>query len=196
MPANTNASGRITDPPCCWLGASRAPHYNAPVTALSVEVKRRVWSELLESVRGELASMTASQKTTHAGATHEEAKPENSKDTRALEQTYLARGLAVRVAELRAGLKMLEAYAVKAFSGDDAIAITALVRVEKEDESLLDVLLAPFGGGAVLEVDGLRVRVVTPESPLGRALLGRRSGDDTEIGGPGGKRELLVVDLC
>ena len=45
------------------------------------------------------------------GATHAEAKPENDKDTRGLEQSYLARGQAQRVAELEAGLADVTALA-------------------------------------------------------------------------------------
>jgi hypothetical protein len=43
-------------------------------------------SELVSKVEIELAAAVLAQKTTHEGATHEQAKPENDKDTRALEQ--------------------------------------------------------------------------------------------------------------
>jgi len=44
---------------------------------------------------------SSAQRTVVEGATHEENKPENDKDTRALEQSYLARGQAQRVVELQ-----------------------------------------------------------------------------------------------
>jgi hypothetical protein len=52
----------------------------------------------------ELAMATLAHKTTKDAATHEEAKPENDKDTRALEQSYLARGQAQRVLDLQAAV--------------------------------------------------------------------------------------------
>lgn len=162
---------------------------------LSTETKVQLWVALREHLEAELDSMTRSQKKAHAGATHEEAKPENSKDTRALEQTYLARGLAGRVADLREGLAILDAFNVKSFSEDEPIAITALVALEREDGGEMIVLIAPTGGGVRLQLKATQARVVTPDSPLGRALLGKRRGDDAEIRGPGGVRELAIVNV-
>jgi transcription elongation GreA/GreB family factor len=51
--------------------------------------------------------------------------------------------------------------------------------------------VAPHGGGAQLGA----VQVVTPRSPLGRALVGRRIGDDGEVQLPGKRRELLIVAI-
>ena len=45
----------------------------------------------------DLATLEKAQHATQAAATHEEAKPENDKDTRALEQSYLARGQALEL---------------------------------------------------------------------------------------------------
>ena len=46
----------------------------------------------MRAVAADLASLQRAHRATVEGATHEEAKPENDKDTRALEQSYLARG--------------------------------------------------------------------------------------------------------
>ena len=56
---------------------------------------------LRERVSADLATMSAAQRAVVDGATHEENRPENDKDTRALEQSYLARGQAQRVVELQ-----------------------------------------------------------------------------------------------
>jgi transcription elongation GreA/GreB family factor len=39
----------------------------------------------------------------------------------------------------------------------------------------------------------MRVTVVTPSSPVGRALLGRRAGDDVEVLQRGARREGTIV---
>jgi transcription elongation GreA/GreB family factor len=111
------------------------------------------------------------------GATHEEAKPENDKDTRALEQSYLARGQAARIDELRASIAGVTALALRDFE-DRPVALGALVVLEADGEEWT-LLVAPGGGGARL-ADG-RVQVVTPQSPLGHALLGKQAGDQVEI---------------
>jgi transcription elongation GreA/GreB family factor len=50
--------------------------------------------------------------------------------------------------------------------------------------------LAPAGGG--ISLAGGTVQVVTPRSPVGRALLGRRAGDLCEALGGARTRELVV----
>jgi transcription elongation GreA/GreB family factor len=125
------------------------------------------------------------------GATHTEARAENPKDTRGLEQSYLARGQAQRVTELEAGVAAVAGLVLRSFAPADPIALGALVTVEEDGEPQ-DLLLAPHGGGSVLAGG---VQVVTPTSPLGRALLGRRLDDDVEVRLPGRLRTLLVVSI-
>jgi transcription elongation GreA/GreB family factor len=118
------------------------------------------------------------------GATHSEAKAENDKDTRGLEQSYLARGQAQRVAELEAAVSDVAAMKLRAFAAKDAIAMSALVTVE-EDGKRQQYFIAPGGGGSVIG----GVHVVTPVSPIGGALLGKRVDDVVEFRG----RELEIV---
>ncbi|MDB4956335.1 MAG: Transcription elongation factor [Myxococcales bacterium] len=125
------------------------------------------------------------------GATHAEAKPENNKDTRGLEQSYLARGQAQRVAELEAGLADVSALALRTFGPQDPIAMSAFVTAE-EDDQRLRLFIAPHGGGSVLASS---VQVVTPASPLGHALLGKRVDDDVEVRLPGRTRTLVIIAI-
>jgi len=126
------------------------------------------------------------------GATHTEARAENPKDTRGLEQSYLARGQAARVTELSTGVAAVAALAVRSFTATDAITLGALVTVA-EDGERTQLFLAPHGGGSVLAGG---VQVVTPGSPLGRALLGKRIEDEVEVRLPGRLRVLLVVAIA
>jgi len=121
------------------------------------------------------------------GATHTEARAENDKDTRGLEQSYLARGQAMRVAELEAAVARVAAWVIPAFEKDAAVALGALVSVDGDDQQLF---IAIEGGGTLL-ADGA-VRVVTPQSPLGHAMLGRHVDDEVELRLPGGVRILTI----
>jgi transcription elongation GreA/GreB family factor len=134
--------------------------------------------ELARALAADLAVRERAYKTAREGATHEEAKPENDKDTRALEQSYLARGAAMRIEELRTALAGVEAMHVRAFGAEDPIGLGALVVTEDEDGTKARFWLAPHGGGVKL---GEAVQVVTPKSPLGRALVGAREGDACEV---------------
>src|SRR3954465_10121616 len=94
--------------------------------------KRDILSLLRESVSADLATMSAAQRIVVDGATHEENRPENDKDTRALEQSYLARGQAQRVVELQGALNQLKAMELRDFSAGAAIALGALVALADE----------------------------------------------------------------
>jgi len=135
--------------------------------------KTALRDELLAHLRAELDAATRAHLTTVASATHEEAKPENDKDTRALEQSYLARGQALRVRELEVGAGEVAAMPMRAFRAEDPVALGALV-FATEDGTELKMFIAPHGGGHMVAGG---VQVVTPKSPLGRALVGKCSGD-------------------
>jgi transcription elongation GreA/GreB family factor len=70
------------------------------------------------------------------------------------------------------------------------------VTLEDEQGERTTFFLAPVGGGVVLVHDSLSVQVITPQSPRGRALLGRSRGEVIEVAGkPGAARELEIVDV-
>jgi len=143
--------------------------------------------ELVRRVVADLAALEDAQRTTREGATHEEAKPENDKDTRAVELSYLARGQAVRVDEARAAAEAVRAMSIAPCA---RVAVGAVVETEEESGEKA-VFLAPGGGGTVL-ADGT-IHVITPKSPLGKALLGKSAGDVVEAVIGGRTRELAVV---
>ena len=146
--------------------------------------------ELVQQLTRELETLERAQLATQQAATHEEAKPENDKDTRALEQSYLARGQAERVVALRAALSRVTHMVIRAFTAEQPIALGALATLEEAEQSQ-HVFLAPDGGGNALE--GGSIRVVTPESPLGRALLGKVVGDECSVRVGDRVREIVVV---
>jgi transcription elongation GreA/GreB family factor len=157
---------------------------------MSLAYKQGLHAELRSMIAAELAAAERAYRATREGATHEEAKPENDKDTRALEQSYLARGQAKRVEELRAGMAALEAMSVGAFPEGAAVALGAVVELSEETGDTT-VFLAPCGGGAKLAKGS--VQIVTPQSPLGRSLLGKRQGDECEVAVGGNTRQLALV---
>src|SRR5690349_5559072 len=96
--------------------------------------KEAIRRELVEHLRAEHDAAVRAHKKTREGATHEEAKPENDKDTRALEQSYVERGQAKRVLDLEVALADTENMPLRAFGEADPIALGALVVVNEDDE--------------------------------------------------------------
>lgn len=157
--------------------------------------KAELLRELHELVSADLDVMTSSQEEAQAGATHAENKAEGDKDMRSTEDSYLARGLAMRVTELRSAVSKLASLALRTFDEDAKISLTALVEAEDEDGDLLRYFVAPTGGGIVLNEGPDRVLVITLASPLGQAMLGRELDDDVEIRTPQGLKTLCVVGI-
>ncbi len=157
--------------------------------------KKRVLEAVVARLGETLAQMATTAEQTRKDATHEEAKPENDKDTRALEQSYLARGQAMRAEELVQQREMLRFLPLSRFGPDDALKASALVMLESEEGSRC-IFIAPYGGGTEVVVDGVSVLVVTAASPLGKAVVGRALGDDVEVRVRGALREYAIVEVA
>ncbi len=139
--------------------------------------KRALVAEVRALLCEKAESMRASVAATREAATHEEARPENDKDTRGLEASYLARGQAMRVEELEEAVHRLRFLDLRAYREDDPIGLGALVTLAV-DEARVVYFLVPAGGGTKVTVDGVDVQLVTPAAPLGRALVDKLVGDD------------------
>ncbi len=158
---------------------------------MSSRSKAALKAALLAQVEAALATARDAHKAAVEGATHAEARPENDKDTRGLEQSYLARGVALRAAELEVAVAAIASWRPREFADDDVIAVGALVEVD-DDGRTRRFLIASHGGGITLPGD---VSVITPSSPIGRALLGRRVDDDCEVNLGGNLRTLAITAL-
>jgi transcription elongation GreA/GreB family factor len=147
--------------------------------------------ELVAQLEAQLATARAAHAAALEGATHPEAKAENDKDTRGLEQSYIARGQARRVAELEGAIDAVKAMRPRTFGDGAPVAISALV-VVVEDGDEHRYWIAPHGGGTALSGG---VSVVTPVSPLGRALLGKHAGDEIELALAGKRRVFEISSI-
>lgn len=156
--------------------------------------KRALVDALVASLEEELATTRRAAKDAREAATHEEAKPENDKDTRALEASYLAGAQAARARALEGAIEATRGMALLDLR-DKSIQASAVVILEDEDEVRTTFFVAAFGGGTALSAGGLTAQVVTPRSPLGQALLGRAEGDSIELRVKGAVREMTIVGV-
>lgn len=148
--------------------------------------KAALRAELLAQLTEMLATARAAHASAVEGATHSEAKAENDKDTRGLEQSYIARGQAQRVAELETAVADVEKMALAPCS---SVAMSALVTVDDEGEERR-YFVAPHGGGNTLAGG---ISVVTLSSPIGKALFGKSAGDELELRLAGKVRSLEIT---
>ena len=152
--------------------------------------KPRILEAFKRSAEDALEAAERAQAIATEEATSEQSKAEGKYDTRATEASYLARGQAKRVVELRALLSWYES--LDPSRPVEQVSQGALVELDGDKHHLL--LISPSGGDAV-EVDGLRVSTISFSSPLGKALRGLYLGDDVELQTPSGSREFEIIQL-
>lgn len=132
-----------------------------------------------------------------AAEAREGATPgEKREDSRvALEQSGLARGHQQRLSRAIADLAALETFTPPAKA--KRIEPGAIVEVESDDVGRT-FFIAPVGAGIELTGPGGDgyLTVVTPSSPIGRAVMGCAAGDVVEIVAAGEKREWTVSFVC
>ncbi len=156
--------------------------------------KASLIASAVAGLRAEAETLRQSARQTREGATHEESRPENDKDTRGLEASYLARGQAARVEETEADAAKLHFLSLRSFGPDNPIGLSALVTVDV-DGSEQCYFLVPVAGGRLVEVGGQKVLLLTPASPVGRALLDKREGDEFELRLGGRVREYEILEV-
>lgn len=154
--------------------------------------KRRVVDALIEHIRREITTISKAARDAREAATHEENRPENSKDTRAIEASYLAGAQAARARELDATCTALATMRLYSFADGRPIGSTALVELEREGATQL-YFLSQYFGGVRLAVDESDVHVITTKSPLGAELLAKSEGDIIEVPTRGG---LIEYKIC
>lgn len=139
--------------------------------------------------------MTRAALAAREAATHEESRAEDAHDTRGIEASYLAGAQAERAAQLQESLVFFEKLQIRDFSPEEPVQVGALVSWVNENAGKKKAwaLLLPAGAGTSVRLGELTIQVVHPQSPLGQALLGLRTGDSFELETPRGEQE---CELC
>lgn len=131
----------------------------------------RIIARLSES----LDILDKAARASHAEATHESSKAENKYDTRGLEAAYLAGGQARQAKELQDSIKVFSSLKTKDFAPGDAVDLTALIELEINGGREF-YFIGPRNGGLEVDYNGREITVITPQSPLGQLLVGKKAG--------------------
>lgn len=156
--------------------------------------KNLVVEKIREHLKQELSYLTRAAEAAHDAATNDESKAEDQYDTRGLEASYLAGAQSQRASDVNKMLTLYQTLDIVNFAPTDQIAATALVELELGLKKSF-YFIAPYGGGLTLDVSGIGVQVITPQSPLGDELMGRRVGDAIEVEGRNGSRTYRIKSL-
>jgi len=142
--------------------------------------KRALIKKILAQLTADLEMLFRAAHAAHAEATHEQNKAENKYDTRGLEASYLAHGQSRQALETKAAIAAFEQLETRKFGPDAPLELGALVELEHKGERRLYFIGAKAGGTEVVH-DGREILVVTPQSPLGAQLQGKKQGDRLQL---------------
>ena len=123
-------------------------------------------------------------------ATHEESRSEGKYDTRGLETSYLATGQAKHALELREALAATRTFSPPEFDSSSPIALGAVVQTLSSQGRELFFVAPAYGGIDFHTGHEQIITVISPKSPIGREMIGRKVGDRLSAGG--GKTVLQV----
>ena len=156
--------------------------------------KRELVQAIIEHLRAELESFARAARAAHAEATHEQSKAENKYDTRGLEAAYLARGQSKQASEAEQAIKQFEALRIREFARADPIDVGALVELRGRGEPAF-YFIGPRAGGVEVLFDEREVTVITPQSPLGQQLFGRKQGEQVQIELAGSRDKYRIASV-
>ena len=156
--------------------------------------KRAIIKKIIARLTDELEIYFRAAKFSRAEATHESSKAESKYDTRGLEASYLARGQSKQAAEIEAAIAEFEKLPVKKFGADEPIGLGALVELEHGGESSI-YFIGPRAGGTEILHDKKEILVITPQSPLGEQLLGKKSGDNLQLKFGGSAQAAKIIGV-
>ncbi len=138
--------------------------------------KTKLRDAILALLESELSVLTAAANESRDEATNQENRQEGKYDMRAQSAAYLAAGQAKLATELGEAIAAYHGLATAPLPAGAPATTGALVALESGAEPFW-YLLGPARGGMEIAWDQRSVTVITPSSPLGRQLLGKRAGD-------------------
>lgn len=153
--------------------------------------KPSLLAQIVAALEHDLNVLTRAAQTAYEAATAEENIAENKYDTLGLEASYLATGQARRSAEIRKALVTYQQLLLRDHDPARGVQVSNLVTLEDEHGGQRRLFLVPEAAGLKIGVgDGL-VTVITPRSPLGQQLLGKKVDDEVSLGA----QTLIIVDV-
>ncbi len=153
--------------------------------------KSAVLAKITVQLAAELELLTQAALATHAEATDDENKAEDKYDTRGLEASYLAIGQSKQAEETALALQQFQSLTLRDFAPGEPVSLGALVVLEGKGKNYY--FIGPRAGGTEVQHDGRAVLVITPQSPLGRQLVGKIQGDAVQLELGGGRSEFRVA---
>ncbi len=156
--------------------------------------KRALVDAVVRQLNEELETLAGASRAMHADASDEQNKAEDKYDTRGLETAYLASSQARQATATENALAAYHILKLPKFTAASPIAVGAVIELESRGERLT-YFLGPSGGGIEVRMGRRDVLVITPESPLGGELLGKKAGDRFKFTTRGPAQDFQIISV-
>lgn len=158
--------------------------------------KRSLLRLILEQLATDRRLLLQAASAAHAAATHAENVPDSKYETLSVEASYIAQGQANRAQEILLTIESYRSFEPQSFPNGSSIRLGALVLLEDGNDQQRRIFLGPAAGGLKLNDNGAEIMVITPDSPLGRELLGKRAGEAFELTVVGQPHDYEILQIC
>jgi len=111
-------------------------------------------------------------------ATHKDCLGSSKYETMGLEASYLAQGQGTRLLELERSLAYFKQLTLQPLKN---IELGAYITLADEGNKQTYLWIAADAGGLKINYHQEIITVITPKSPLGKAMLGKTMGDDFSL---------------
>ncbi|MFI7858100.1 GreA/GreB family elongation factor [Pseudomonas promysalinigenes] len=137
---------------------------------------------IVQTLENDMQVLRRAAQAAYEAATAEENIAENKYDTLGLEASYLATGQARRTAEIRQALLTYQQLLLRDYDDSRGVQVSNLVTLEDEQGEQRLLFLGPEAAGLKIGEGDEQVTVITPRSPLGQQLLGKKVEDEVNLG--------------
>lgn len=150
-------------------------------------IKQTIVQQVLSYLSKELEISQVAANNAHLAAIDDQSIAETQYDTVAIEAGYLAEGQSRRVAEIKGAITLFEQLAKRKVLSSTKVILGSLVQLEQGINNNEWFFIAPAAGGFKCEIDKyvkspkITVTVITPQSPMGQALLNKEIDDEVML---------------
>lgn len=144
--------------------------------------KMAIIETVVSVLEGQLRDAVRSLQAAHDAIADAPGPMQSHSDTTRFQKSILAQSAGRSMSEKELAIATLReiASALSTKTGD-TVALGMIVRLEREDGFRARYIILPYGGGISVGSGSDGILVITPQSPLAVALLGKREWDEIEL---------------
>ncbi|MDQ7003788.1 MAG: GreA/GreB family elongation factor [Ghiorsea sp.] len=154
--------------------------------------KQNILSQIINQLEADIQIAQQAVDVARDTATHKDCLGSSKYETMGTEASYLAKGQGERLLELHHALAYFKQVQLTPSS---QASLSSLVSIKNETGKQQSFWLAADAGGLKIVHEEQNITVITPQAPLGRALLGKKVGDVVEIKAANKSTEYEVVGI-